>query len=305
MNRAINYVGPRGWAILTLAGGAALASPFLKQPRIAPPSQLAQDTNSPDSCVQSAALEKASLTEKSFLPNPATSSQHSFSPSTDSQESYVRSRAVTGTLPSTSIPDSFEPNLPAELPDWAAKQSKLDALIAGDISALEAPPNRMPLQPQPLEPWLDVVDQQSMRQRASDQLHNSLDDQLTSRSRYSPWHNEEQRNVLEANSESPIISASNSLALHDEAPSAQDARIGEHLGGTSRGGLPMIGRPVGHSTRPEIIENQSPEDSTSASIAIGASLRSNPVTQPIQEQPAPSQTPRPKQFIYQPSLRQP
>lgn len=111
MNRMHAYVGPRGWAVLTLAGGAALASPFLRPPQL-----------------DSARFEAPSATAPNFA------GAHLSFPALDASPNstqHLPTRVVSGALPTTlSKLDEFADASTPALPDWVKPRSPLDELIA-------------------------------------------------------------------------------------------------------------------------------------------------------------------------------
>jgi len=145
MNRTHAFVGPRGWAVLTLAGGAALASPFLRPPQVdsthfGSPSAIAPNFTG------EAISSNASATN---LP-----SAHA-----------LPGRVVSGILPTTvSKLDEFADSSPPHLPAWVRPRSPLDDLIArgtapldsarlDSAQAVETPPLQARIELEPLRPW--------------------------------------------------------------------------------------------------------------------------------------------------------
>lgn len=108
-------LGPKGWAILTLAGGAALASPFLHPPVARP----LHDSPEHNTFAQNGRAQD--------------SDWQSDSPS-DSEGPDSVVRIVSGTLPSTTLASSDAP-----MPEWARSRSKLDEIMAQ--GAVDAPIN--------------------------------------------------------------------------------------------------------------------------------------------------------------------
>lgn len=155
MNRTHAFVGPRGWAVLTLAGGAALASPFLRPPQVdsthfGSPSAIAPNfTGEAISAIASAAnLRATHLPSAHALPG----------------------RVVSGVLPTTvSKLDEFADSSPPQLPAWVRPRSPLDDLIArgtapldsarldsarlDSAQAVETPPLQARVELEPLRPW--------------------------------------------------------------------------------------------------------------------------------------------------------
>lgn len=153
MNRTHAYVGPRGWAVLTLAGSAALASPFLRPPQLdsthfGAPSSLAPNfAGETISTNASAANQRAAnLTSAHALPG----------------------RVVSGVLPTTvsKLDDfaDFADASPPQLPAWVKPRSPLDDLIARGTAqldsaqldsflAVETPRLQAHVELEPLRPW--------------------------------------------------------------------------------------------------------------------------------------------------------
>ncbi len=140
MNRTHAYVGPRGWAVLTLAGGAALASPFLRPPHL-----------------DSARLESPTSNAASFA--GGTVSSNAFDVSLSSAQ-VLPVRVVSGVLPTTvSKLDEFVETSTPEFPAWVKPPSPLDDLIARgtapieSASTVETSPAQGVVHLQPLRSW--------------------------------------------------------------------------------------------------------------------------------------------------------
>ena len=98
-------IGPRGWAVLILLLGAALASPFLRGPEM-------RSANSYRLASEHSAVSQI------IGGNPAT----------------AEVRVVSGILPSTQAPHASGENMP----DWARPRSQLDELIAHGVAPAPA-----------------------------------------------------------------------------------------------------------------------------------------------------------------------
>ncbi len=136
MNRTQAYVGPRGWAVLTLAGGAALASPFLR------PAQ-----------IDSARLASGPATSELAAWSPIPSELDGF----ESSSNLLPGRIVSGTLPTTvsRLDDWTTSEIPL-LPKWVTQQSPLDELISRAKSPAPQPDSyveRPTAELQPLRTW--------------------------------------------------------------------------------------------------------------------------------------------------------
>ncbi len=136
MQNKKSMLGPRGWAMLTLVGGAALASPFLRPPHVEP---------------------EGSVTESPLaFPNaPGRLASMSLSREKSSREQSDRMAVDVRHLSEipvevTNTPNFTEPKLPA----WATPASPLDQFISQGT----APPWRHELATEvdrmrTLEPW--------------------------------------------------------------------------------------------------------------------------------------------------------
>jgi hypothetical protein len=105
-NRSI--VGPRGWAIVSLAGGSLLAAPFLRSPTS---SQL------PGFAAAAEAFDGSTFQRTGTLAPASVATDHPAS-----IDPWIE-RMISGQLPSTLAAS------PRELPDWVPPPSPLDKLI--------------------------------------------------------------------------------------------------------------------------------------------------------------------------------
>ncbi len=132
MQEKKSTVGPRGWAMLTLLGGATLASPFLRPPSVEvdsaiTESPLARSTSNPQNSVGQLASARSRTESAAF-------------PTAEELSAFSRQQME--------IAAGSEPSLPS----WAAPPSPLDALISQGAAPpwnAEPPQTRI----QPLRPW--------------------------------------------------------------------------------------------------------------------------------------------------------
>lgn len=118
MTQSTTFVGPRGWAALTLAGGSVLAVPFLR-----PIPSTPQADSQHIAAAQSA--DARPLTDRG-----QTQSLHDVT-----RNSVLPGRQVHGTLPTTHELAPLSDVSQLSVPDWAQRQSKLDALMAREAAA--------------------------------------------------------------------------------------------------------------------------------------------------------------------------
>jgi hypothetical protein len=158
MNRILSF-GPRGWAILTLAGGAALASPFLR------PAQLKKQPSGSEL--------NASETAPTFRTGLATGVTSGI------QDTY---QVVSQRLPSKASAE--------QLPSWVSKKSRLDDLLSNSLAPNELPSTLAvePQRPQELRTWVNDPSQER---------HSSVPTTAPTiaANRYSPWHSTETQAV--------------------------------------------------------------------------------------------------------------
>jgi hypothetical protein len=145
MQNKRSYVGPRGWAMLVLVGGATFASPFLRAPRV----EVGEDIS--ESPLAYHTRPDGKLSEVSF-------SRQVSSPAGDGMVS-----------PASSSRQATDPNQlesPPTLPAWAAPRSRLDDLISMGAAPPwedETPSGDLA----PLQPWMER--QLGARERPSTQ----------------------------------------------------------------------------------------------------------------------------------------
>jgi hypothetical protein len=142
-------VGPRGWAVLVLAGGAALSAPFLRNPGNPPGSAISAGGKPSEVDVKQNSWPD--LREKSLAPAnqvPSNLNDQDWAELARLQNnSGAVPRKVTGNLPSTSA---------SALPAWAERGPRVDQLVNESIRtpplAPEAPTGPAGLDP--LRPWM-------------------------------------------------------------------------------------------------------------------------------------------------------
>ncbi len=148
MTESTGKVGPRKWAVLVLAGGAALSAPFLRNPGTPAP---AQDAAANPLEVDFSKKSWPDLREKSLTPPGQVASNLSVQDwaELDRLKSQIGTspRKVTGNLPSTSA---------VPLPAWADRGPRIDQLVNDSIRteplAPVAPLGTVGLDP--LRPWM-------------------------------------------------------------------------------------------------------------------------------------------------------
>ncbi len=171
MKQTTALVGPRGWAALVLAGGAAFAAPFLRSPHASNPAAVTSNTTNPD-----------------FSPNswPEFREQHLAPPATDQasdlstadwqelsklQAVSAKPRKVSGKLPST----KHDPLAPT-LPSWADQGRRIDHVVDAAVRGepLEQNPSMSEVEIQPLRPWVNPSVQNTQGPNAISALANTL-----------------------------------------------------------------------------------------------------------------------------------
>ncbi|MCA9134292.1 MAG: hypothetical protein KDA45_14085, partial [Planctomycetales bacterium] len=128
MQKKDAFVGPRGWAMLILLGGAGLASPFLRPP------QLAGDS-SPIEPPQSA-RPPANLA--SFSPSGPRSGSAAWDSPVSAQAVEPPSGGRQPAAIGRSLPSTASRLDPTALPAWAPTRSPLDDLIAAGAAPAPA-----------------------------------------------------------------------------------------------------------------------------------------------------------------------
>ncbi len=134
MQQKKSYVGPRGWAMLTLVGGTALASPFFLPP----------DVDVEGSVKQPPASHAAGLARLASIELPGTDSS---------------GLARTGSA--FDLPDLSQQILPAagtaltELPAWAPVRSPIDNLISQGTAPAWQSDSAGESTIKPLTPWIN------------------------------------------------------------------------------------------------------------------------------------------------------
>jgi len=127
-------LGPRGWAILTLAAGAGLASPFLRPPQVDLAERVSESPMAPTSFPAHLATARRERSTRQGVLGASDSLPH-------------------GTLPEHGPSGQS----PTQIPEWATPPSRLDQLISQGA----APPWRhenvveSPKLP-PLDPWTSL-----------------------------------------------------------------------------------------------------------------------------------------------------
>ncbi len=148
MTESTHKVGPRNWAVLVLAGGAALSAPFLRNPGNPAPTQ---DAAANPLEVDFSKKSWPDVREQSLTPPGQVTSNLSVQDwaQLERLKSTAGSapRKVTGNLPSTSA---------TPLPAWADRGPRVDQLVNDSIRAEPLPP-AAPVGSaaiDPLRPWM-------------------------------------------------------------------------------------------------------------------------------------------------------
>lgn len=130
-----SFVSPRGWAMLTLVGGATLASPFLRPPHVDVDSSV---TESPLAKTRDPSGMVAAV---SYL-------------RTADVDTIADSARSPGQHTGNQLPDFDSVESAPSLPAWAAPRSQLDELISqGAAPAWESESQQAKLQP--FQPWMN------------------------------------------------------------------------------------------------------------------------------------------------------
>jgi len=148
MTDSTRFIGPRGWAALVLAGGAALSAPFLRNSGN-PPHAAGAAGNSSDADFSRKSwpdVRETSLTPASQIASNLSDQDWAELERLKSN-SGAAPRKVTGNLPSTSA---------TPLPSWADRGPRIDQLVNDSIRTEPLAP-AAPVGPtglDPLRPWM-------------------------------------------------------------------------------------------------------------------------------------------------------
>jgi len=148
MTDSVRFIGPRGWAALVLASGAALSAPFLRNPPPSPGNPQAGARPQLDVSQHSwPELREHSLTPSTVATNL---SEQDWAELTRLQKpSGASPRKVSGELPST--------NGPPKLPAWADHGPQVDQLVKENLRHDALPPlasDHEAAALAPLRPWM-------------------------------------------------------------------------------------------------------------------------------------------------------
>ncbi len=150
MTDSVRFIGPRGWAALVLASGAALSAPFLRNPSSAQSSSPQPLGALPQ--VDSTNLTWPNLNERSLTPPQVATdlNEQDWEELSRLQKiSGASPRKVTGDLPSTLGV--------AKLPAWADRGPRVDLLVRETLRTDTLPPLsdvNINASLQPLRPWM-------------------------------------------------------------------------------------------------------------------------------------------------------
>lgn len=134
-----SFIGPRGWAVLTLIGGVALASPFLRGPRVDVEGLASESSRSPES-----GLSRFAAPE-STTKNPAN---------IDSASSDTRLYDFSDFSQEIVPPPGSSPTA---LPAWAPTRSPIDQLISQGTAPPWQSDKASVSTIKPLEPWANAA----------------------------------------------------------------------------------------------------------------------------------------------------
>ena len=133
MTDSVRLLGPRGWAALILASGAALSAPFLRNPGNTPPDEQPNVGTLPQ--VAATPSTWPDLHERSLTPPQAAANltEQDWAELSRLQKiSGASPRKVTGELPSTSGP--------SKLPAWADRGPRIDQVVKETLVTDSLPP---------------------------------------------------------------------------------------------------------------------------------------------------------------------
>lgn len=137
MQHKRTYVGPRGWALLTLVSGAALAAPFFRAP----------DVTTDDSLAAPPPSHTSGLARLASMEFPATDPGGPVQVTSD-RDPYDLSEFSQQILPPASAS-------PTELPSWAPVRSPIDQLISQGIAPPWQSDSKTESTIKPLTPWIN------------------------------------------------------------------------------------------------------------------------------------------------------
>ena len=137
MQHKRTYVGPRGWALLTLVSGVALASPFFRAPDVAVDGGLAPPPVS----------HTSGLARLASMEFPSTDA-HGPLQGTSGRGQYDPSELAQQILPPASAS-------PTELPSWAPVRSPIDQLISQGTAPPWQADSKGESALKPLTPWMN------------------------------------------------------------------------------------------------------------------------------------------------------
>ena len=132
-----SYVGPRGWALLTLVGGAALASLFVRPPQAEEPAAAAKvPAAQPEGLARLASMDLS------------TAHSNGLSRLTNERSLYELSELSQQIVPPAAA-------APSELPAWAPVHSPIDQLISQGTAPPWQPDSESQSALKPLTPWIN------------------------------------------------------------------------------------------------------------------------------------------------------
>lgn len=286
-------LGPRGWAMLTLAGGAALSSPFLR------PAELKVPVGEP-------ALRYEVTSETTLASTPFAASGNAAWPLDPAQRDAQPSQTLHATprqLGSERLP-STDPT-PRQWPDWVKPTTRLDRMIAEGAVHAPSParqdwePNRSSLPAR--DPWVADGTSPSLHANATAPMQSvasSVAQRESNWSMASPFrssavdsaaidsgtgHPDGNRSRWPQADPSKLRGLANRDS-HSEFPSGQGTFLPASIAGGSR-----------NATNRSVAPRQPGSNLQSAT----SGSRQQPATAP----PG-NQAKREKQFVYQPGLQQ-
>lgn len=137
MQHKKSYVGPRGWALLTLVSGVALASPFFRAPDVEVDGELAAPPGS----------HTSGLARLASMEFPSTDA-HDPLQGASGRGQYDQSNLAQRILPPASAS-------PTELPSWAPVRSPIDQLISQGTAPPWQAGSKGASTLKPLTPWVN------------------------------------------------------------------------------------------------------------------------------------------------------
>ncbi|MEZ6138766.1 MAG: hypothetical protein R3C53_28095 [Pirellulaceae bacterium] len=272
MTQKRSTLGPRGWAILTLAGGAALSSPFLRPAQLAQPEPLITDP-----------LPTAPVLAANYGPAPSFASQSSMRTGTTASIVEASSPATTVDVSAISNAQKVITSNQAALPTWAKKASPLDALIqvgpvAGEFTELASGAL------QPIQPW-------QSHGTTQDVLASGDDLSQLAAQRHSPW---------QETADLPAFESQPALATNWKPEKVDIAKLlNDNARNQRSNSHPLQAAPIGQ-LEGELVQ---PGGLARATLRRSTSSVANSATDTSSTDTNSTAPPSRGNFVFQPSLR--